>query len=167
MTKKDTALGSTAIDGTPRAVVKRDPPLASDSDVAKVGEGVLAGTHPYEMWTHMAHCAATIYLIRSQPQRDLEREMPDIIRRYNTSIGVANTDTSGYHETLTQFYLRAIRDLLAGLPADAGLADCVTALKQSPLAEREFVFRFYSRPHLFTPHARAHWVEPDLEPLPF
>jgi len=158
---------STGIDGTPRSVVKTDPPLASDAEVAAVGEAVLAGTHPYAQWTHMAHCATTIYLLRRQPARDLARDMPGIIRRYNEAIGVTNSATSGYHETLTQFYLRAIGDLLAGLPDGTGLAASVAALKASPLAAREYVFGFYSRAHLFTPTARATWVEPDLAPLPF
>jgi hypothetical protein len=167
MSTDNSTPASTSIDGTPRSVVKSDPPLDTDADVAGVGEAVLAGTHPYENWTHMAHCAATIYLIHTQPDRDLAHDMPGIIRHYNDCIGVANTATTGYHETLTQFYLRAIRHLLADLPADAGLADCVAALKNSPLAERDYVFRFYSRDVLFTPQARAQWVDPDVAPLTF
>jgi len=167
MSPRETTSAPTAIDGTPRSAVKRDPPLDTDAQIAAVGEAVLAGTHPYENWTHMAHCATTIYLLRRRPGTDLEQEMPGIIRRYNDAVGVENTEHSGYHETLTQFYLRAIHDLLKDLPENAGLADCVAALKASPLAAREFVFRFYSPRHLFKPEARAGWAEPDRAALPF
>lgn len=167
MTSDSRTPASTSIDGTPRSVVKSDPPHASDADVARIGEGVQAGTHPYEHWTHLAHCAATICLLRERGLDRLTHEMPAIIRRYNETVGVKNTPTAGYHETLTQFYLRAVANLLATLPSETGLAECVAALKASPLAERDYVFGFYSRDRLFTATARAGWVEPDLKPLPF
>jgi len=45
--------------------------------------------------------------------------MPAMIRRYNQSVGGVNSDTGGYHETITQASLHMTRALLAVLPADA------------------------------------------------
>ena len=44
------------------------------------------------------------------------REMPGLIRAYNESTGVPNTDTGGYHETITLASLRAACAWLARRP---------------------------------------------------
>jgi hypothetical protein len=128
---------------------------------------VLSGTHPYLNWTHLAHCAATLYLLVQKPNWVLEEKMPDIIRNYNSAIGVANTDTTGYHETLTIFYIRAIRNFLATDGKSLGPAVALAALQKSPIGVREFVFDFYTHEQLFSVTARRQWVEPDIKPLPF
>jgi hypothetical protein len=158
---------ATSIDGVIRPIKKSEPTFATDADIAAIGEGVLAGTHPYLNWTHLAHCAATLYLLLRKPEWVLEEKMPEIIRKYNSAIGVANTDTTGYHETLTIFYIRAIRDFLATEGKGLGPAMALAALRQSPIGIREFVFDFYSREQLFSTTARREWVEPDIKPLTF
>ncbi|MEC9347088.1 MAG: hypothetical protein VYB54_12740 [Pseudomonadota bacterium] len=154
----------TSLDGRPRAVEKSDPVFASDDDVRAIMNAVLAGTHPYPNWTHAAHCLVTVALLRERPDLDLPRDMPGLIRAYNTAVGIPNTDTDGYHETLTQFHIREIGRLLAALPAGTGLADAVRAVLVSPVGQRGHVFDFYSRARLFSVEARRGWVEPDLKP---
>ena len=158
---------STSIDGQIRPLAKSEPPLASDGDIETLALAVLAGSHAYSNWTHLAHCALTVYLLRERPARDLERQIGEIIRNYNQAVGVANTARSGYHETLTIFYLRAIRAFLDRDCASLGLAKSFARLRASPLGEREFVFSYYSRARLFDPEKRGVWQEPDLHPLPF
>jgi len=41
----------------------------------------------------------------------------------------------------------------------------VAQLLDSPLADREALFAFYSRERLMSTLSRAEWVEPDLAPL--
>jgi len=166
MTSKS-KLNSTAIDGSIRPIQKSEPALDNDHDIEMIGEGVLAGKHPYLNWTHLAHCAATVYLLKQRPDWRLEDEMPTIIRTYNEAIGVANTDRSGYHHTLTIFYIRAIRDFLETTGRGFGLAETVAVLRRSPLGQREYVFEFYSRAHLFSAAARTDWVEPDIKNFSF
>ncbi len=160
-------MSSTRLDGVIRPISKSEPPLATDGDIVRIGEAVLAGTHPYLNWTHLAHCATTIYLLRERPDMNLEAEMPKIIRRYNDAIGVANTPDSGYHHTLTLFYIGVIRKFLDDNCMGLGLASAVDALRRSPIGKREFVLNYYSRDHLFNPATREQWVAPDLKPLPY
>ena len=42
--------------------------------------------------------------------------MPTMIRAYNEATGGANTETRGYHETITQASLRAARSFLMERP---------------------------------------------------
>lgn len=138
--------------------------FADDGAVRRVGEGLLDRTLPRSDWTHEAHLAACLWLVTERPDVLPERDMPAIIRAYNEAVGTANTETSGYHETLTQLYIRAIRDFALAC-AEGTLAERVNALLASPLAPRDWPFRFYSREVLFSAEARKHWVEPDLAPV--
>ena len=80
-----------------------DPRLfAADDAIRRIGEGLLARTLPRAEWTHEAHLAATTYLLTRRPDIELERDLPDLIRRYNESVGGVNNDTQGYHETITR-----------------------------------------------------------------
>lgn len=135
--------------------------FASEEAIRHVGEGLLARTLPKEEWTHEAHLAACAWLVLERPQIALERELPGIISSYNVAVGGENTDTAGYHETLTQLYIIGVRRFLDGC-AEAGLLSKVNALLASDMAPRDWPFRFYSRAVLFSLAARRGWVEPDL-----
>lgn len=135
--------------------------FSSAAAVRRVGEGLLARSLPRSEWTNEAHLAACAWLLLERPEILPERDLPAIIRGYNAAVGGVNDDTQGYHETLTQLYIRGTRAFLA--PRGAGeLLGAVNALLASPLAARDWPLRFYSRDLLFSVAARRGWVEPDL-----
>jgi hypothetical protein len=92
--------------------------------------------------------------------------MPGIIRAYNEVTGVENTDTGGYHETITQASLRGARAFIAAHEA-ASLHVLVNDLLVSPLGDPDWLFTYWSRGRLFSVEARRVWVDPDLRALPF
>jgi len=143
------------------------PQFSSDAEIRAIGEGLLDRSLPKPQWTHAGHCVATLYLMHQHPELALERDLPGIIARYNESTGTPNSDTGGYHETITQFYIRALEGFVARLPSGLQLFEICNRLLASPVAAREFPFRYYSKPLLFSVAARRHWVEPDLAPLDF
>ena len=91
--------------------------------------------------------------------------MPDLIRRFNESVGGVNDETQGYHETITQVHIRAVRRALARSDG-RGLAERVNALLRAEEGRRDWPLRFYSRELLFSKAARLGWVEPDLAAVP-
>lgn len=139
--------------------------FASADAVRRIGEGLLDRSLPRADWTHEAHLAACTWLVIERPDVLPERDLPAIIRAYNEAVGTANTDTQGYHETLTQLYIRGVRGFLAGCGAE-GLLAKVNALLAGELAPRDWPLRFYSRERLFSVAARRGWIEPDLAPVP-
>ncbi|MDF8334206.1 hypothetical protein [Novosphingobium cyanobacteriorum] len=139
-------------------------PFPSDEAVRHVGEGLLDRTLPKEDWTHEAHLASCLWLLRERCDVVPERDLPAIISSYNLATGGENTDSAGYHETLTQLYARGVRAFNATLPADLPLVDAVNALLASEIAPRDWPLCFYSRERLFSVEARRGWVEPDLAP---
>jgi len=146
--------------------MEHEPRLfAGDEAVRRIGEGLLARTLPRAGWTHEAHLAATLWLIVERPDIVPERDLPAIIRTYNESVGGTNSDTEGYHETITQLYISAIRAFLARTDPALPLAAKVNALLQAPEGRRDWPLRFYSPERLFSVEARRGWVEPD-RPVP-
>ncbi|MGB7656215.1 MAG: hypothetical protein WBL74_12105 [Novosphingobium sp.] len=133
----------------------------SEAAVRRIGEGLLARTLPRADWTHEAHLAACAWLVTERPEIHPEAEMPQIIRTYNVAVGGENTDSAGYHETLTQLYIIGVRRFLAGC-GDGDLLGKINALLTSEMAPRDWPLRFYSRERLFSLEARRGWVEPDL-----
>jgi hypothetical protein len=138
---------------------------ATLEDLRALAEALLAHTLPKGDWTHDAHLAATLYLLSARPDLDLDIELPQIIRSYNVAVGTQNTDASGYHETLTRFYLRLLRRVLAAAPSGEPLETTCAALLAAPEAARAYPLQFYSRDLLFSVEARRAWVEPDLAPF--
>ena len=140
--------------------------FTSDAEIERIGEGLLARTLPRADWTHEAHLAATTYLVLRRCDLDLDRELPDIIRRFNESVGGVNSDSEGYHETITQTYLRGVRLFLGDAGNGDRLHELVNELLMSPMARRDWPLRFYSRERLFSVEARRHFVVPDAAALP-
>lgn len=138
----------------------------SDAEIEHIGEGLLARTLPREEWTHEAHLAATTYLLLRRPDIDIDKQLPDIIRKYNESVGGVNSDTEGYHETITRVSLRGIRLFLAEADPKEPLFELVNELLLSPMGRRDWPLRFYSPRHLFSVEARKTWVRPDLATIP-
>jgi hypothetical protein len=140
--------------------------FTSDDEVAAIAHGVMDLTLPKPQWTHRAHFAAALWLMSTRPELELPWVMPRLIRAYNEATGVANTDTGGYHETITQASLRAARAFLAENPA-LELFAVANALMASPLGRSDWLLVYWTKPVLFSVEARRRWVEPDLKPLPF
>src|SRR4051812_30103066 len=123
--------------------------FASDAAAAHVAEGLLARTLPREEWTHEAHLATTTYLLLRHSEIALDEELPGLIRRYNESVGGVNSDTEGYHETITRVFLHGVRLFLEEADTRKPLHELINELLLSPMGRRDWPLRFYSRERLF------------------
>jgi len=139
--------------------------FSDDADLERLARGVIDGSCPKAEWTHAAHFAVAFWILRHWPDRPAEAVMPDIIRAYNEATGVRNTDTSGYHETITLASIRAARSFLGGYPRSRPLHELVDLLMDTPLGDSGWILAYWSRERLFSVEARRMWVEPDLHPL--
>ena len=136
-----------------------------ESEIHRIGAGFLDHSLPREDWTHAAHFAATLWLMRYRPEIDLASAMPGMIRSFNEAKGGINSNTSGYHETITQASLRAVRafhDVNPGLP----VFQIVNALMHSNLGNPNWLLEYWTRDRLMSVEARRAWLEPDVKPLP-
>jgi len=139
--------------------------VTSDSDIHRIAAGLIDRSLPKPEWTHAAHFAAAFWVLR-RPDMHAMRDMPGLIRAYNEASGVANTDTTGYHETITMASLRAARAWLAARP-HAPLHEALNELLAGEYGRSDWLLSYWSKPLLFSVAARRGWIEPDLKPLPF
>jgi len=87
------------------------------------------------------------------------------IQRYNAFNGVFTTPTTGYHETLTLFWLAIVRANFYELPAAMSPITRINKVV-SDLNNKMLALDYYTRDLIVSDDARYGWVEPDLKPLP-
>jgi len=141
--------------------------FSSENEIIHIGEGLFTASLPRTEWTHAAHFAATLWLMRYRPELDAAQTVPGLIRAYNESVGRVNDDSGGYHETITLASLRAARGVLDANPPDMPVWRIVNALMASNFANPNWLLEYWSRERLMSVEARRTWLEPDLKPLPF
>ena len=132
------------------------------TDIRSIAIQFSGKTLPKAEWTHAAHIA--VAFTEFDTLGDFETTLLALrtkIRAYNLSVGTANTDSSGYHETLTVFWLTVISQFYAA-NRQPGLEDKYDRFMKTELASSGFPALFYSRDLLFSSNARLHWVDPDL-----
>ena len=113
---------------------------------------------PEPDWTHEAHLIVCRHTLHVMTPPEAVPFLRQAIRSYNEAVGIPNTDDSGYHETLTRYYVGAVATV------DGPRLDDLYA---APECSRTAPFRHWSRAVLFSTAARRGWLDPDLEPLPW
>jgi hypothetical protein len=112
-------------------------------------------------WTHEAHLVTGFWYVRTLGPDGALQKMRTTIRRHNEAVGTPNTDTGGYHETLTRLYLGAI-DQHIQRNAALTFESCLAKLLASPMASSAWPLTHYTKERLFSVDARKVWLEPDL-----
>ena len=121
------------------------------------------GTLAKSLWTHAAHVAVSACLtFEHSPETALNLTRSGIIR-FNESVGTANTESSGYHETLTRFWSGIIGDFVRAGNFPTRLEAVRGAVTQFGEARGHFRL-FYSFDVVNDRRARREWVPPDLLP---
>ena len=139
--------------------------FTKDTDFSHLADRVLDVSLPRAEWTHEAHFALALEILRHRPGLAGGDSFRTIITRLNEAHGTPNTDSSGYHHTITLASLRATERLLE-VRCDMPLADVLRELMAGPLGRSDWILAHWSRERLFTVEARLEWVEPDLAQLP-
>jgi hypothetical protein len=131
----------------------------------EITEQFLYKTLPTEAWTHHAHLAvAFTFVDQLQDEVIVVEALRERIISYNESVGKENSNQSGYHETLTIFWVKVVGQFLTQFDyEDVEMA--FAAFVKSTVANSGFPFRFYTKEVLFSVQARKSWVVPNLLPL--
>ena len=132
--------------------------LSTEHDIAVFIGEFEECTLPKPRWTHHAHLVVALWYLTRHPYDDALNQVRQRIRAYNEAVGTPNTDNSGYHETLTRLFLLGVAKHL-DLHRHEALPVSLAQILQSPLGDKEWPLRFYSRERLFSVEARRHWIE--------
>lgn len=139
-------------------------PLADERAVLAIVDGFKAKTLPVARWTHQAHLAVGLWHVRRYGEEEAKALLRAGISTYNESSGTPNTDTRGYHETVTMYYVWAAARFLETTKSHR-LVDLVNQFAAGRYGSKEGIFAFWSKDLLLSTPARRGWVEPDLQPL--
>jgi hypothetical protein len=127
-----------------------------------------SGALPKARWTHAAHLfTGACYVVTYGEAAAIDR-MRERIRAFNLAVGGRNTATSGYHETVTIFWIKVLAYIVGRLKAGhAGETRGELAhLAIEELVYQRDIFReFYDFDLLQSEEARRTWIEPNIRPL--
>ncbi len=146
------------------SLTRRDAPHVSES-LPELVDGFERQTLPVNQWNHKAHLEVGLWYLLQHDWSPALLKMRNGIIAYNLIWGKSNTSSSGYHETLTQFWLRILESYLKKNPTDLPYSQHCDALWMSSISNVDLPLEYYSRDRLYSVKARAEWMEADLKAI--
>ncbi len=132
----------------------------SDDDLRSlVNEFEACSFHPSE-FKHYQHLAVVLWYVSTLPYNDARRQMKLGIQRLAATYG-----KTGYHETITEFWLRMVRGFLLESRSESIAAMANQLIEK--YGNKNLILDYYSAELLASPEAKGEWVAPDVRQLPF
>jgi hypothetical protein len=125
-----------------------------------VSEFEACSFHPSE-FKHYQHLAVVLWYVANLSYNEASERMKRGIQRLAATYG-----KTGYHETITEFWLRMVRGFLLEGERAESIAVLANQLIEK-YADKNLILDYYSPELLASPEAKSDWVEPDVKPLPF
>lgn len=119
------------------------------------------GTLAKPLWTHAAHLSVGAWYLLTLPVAAAVEQVRTGIRHYNECVGTANTADSGYHETLTLFWLQRIGEFLGDNRNHLRRLEAVRSVVAEFGGKRDLFQKYYSFDVVASREARAVWTAPD------
>jgi len=131
---------------------------ADEDEVREVARRFESREYALEEFTHARHITvAVLYL--AEP--DFEPAMTKM--RAGLVAFSSHHGKMGYNETITRFWLLAVNNFISALPEGCLAARTNAAVDH--FADKNLIFRYYTRDRLFSREAARRWIEPDLLPM--
>ena len=131
-------------------------------DEAEISELVRAfetcEIHPAE-FKHYQHLAVALWYLKHHPYEAASEKMRGGIQRLAAAYG-----KSGYHETITVFWLKVVHAFLANEKAQEPLFELANRLTNK-CGHKSLISDYYSEETISSDQAKQEWVEPDLKAL--
>jgi hypothetical protein len=136
-------------------------PMIGDADFLEQFETY---AWPLEDWHHRQHIKVAYLYLSRYPFETAMSRIRERIKAYNLAHNIPDLPTSGYHETMTQAWMRLVNSTIRQFgPAES--ADVF--FERSPqLSEKKILRLFYSADVFMSPRAKFEFLESDLIPLP-
>ena len=117
-------------------------------------------------WTHEAHLVVGLWHAYSNSNLEALSLIREKIKAYNESTGTENSENSGYHETITRFWIVISRHFIEQNPEITDFEELCNQFLSSKWTDRQLALEYYSRERLFSIRGRFNWLGPDLNALP-
>jgi len=124
-----------------------------------------SGTLPKARWTHAAHIFTGACFVHQLGESAAIDHTRRCIRRYNEAVGGLNTETSGYHETVTLFWIKLLACLQSATTESLSRLNFATLAVERFASDRDILGRFYDFDVINSVEARRAWVSPTLRAI--
>jgi hypothetical protein len=123
-----------------------------------------AATWPLEQLHHKEHIKVAYLYLTRYPFETASVRIREKIKAFNAAKNVPEGLDRGYHETMTQAWLRLVHFTLC----EYGPAENAEAFyERSPQLSQKKIMRFFYTKEVFTTaKAKAEFVQPDIIPFP-
>jgi flavin reductase ActVB len=139
------------------------PFLESDATLGRFVADWETGVLPPARWTHGAHVAATAYYAFDHTPEGVFERMKKGILHFAGCVGIQNTETSGYHESLTRFWASRVAEFVRAGQFSSRLEAARSAVDAFG-EDRDHYRLYYSFDLAHDRRARREWVAPDRVP---
>ena len=139
--------------------------FSSNKEIYDLVKAFERRTLPRYRWTHEAHLAVATFYCSTLPFGMARNVMRDGILWLNDLHGTPNNETSGYHETLTLFWLKRVWNFIDSRIGHAEMTSLVNDVIKT-LGDPDLPLRFYSRDLLYSAKARREYYPPDVRLRP-
>ena len=129
-----------------------------DQDFRRQFEGL---TIPRGQFGHREHLRLAYVYLSEHDIETAHRLMRDAILSYLSHLGL---DGTKYHETITRAWIMAVRHFME---KTSGTQSFEVLIQTHPvMLDSKIMLTHYSAELLFSPEARASFIEPNLDPIP-
>jgi hypothetical protein len=115
-------------------------------------------------WTHGAHLLTGACYVHTFGEAKAIARMRLCVSCYNESVGGENTETSGYHETITVAWIKLLGGLL-DRSKPIGRATFAALAVEHFREQKDIFSRYYDFDLVASTEARRNWVAPTLQPF--
>ena len=115
--------------------------------------------HPAD-FRHYQHLTVALWYVRQFPYEVASEKMRGGIQKLAAAYG-----KTGYHETITLFWLAVVRNFVGADHRAESICEAANRLVTSA-TDKNLINEYYSAKLLASSEAKQGWVEPDLKLLP-
>jgi len=123
------------------------------------------GDLPHAEWNHGAHLTVAFWYLSRFDRAQATERIRSGIRHYNDCQGTPNTDHSGYHETLTIFWIGMVGRFLEEADSKLSELEAVNRLVETYSGRTGLWREYYTFNLIRSVESRQRWIEPDRKPL--
>ena len=123
-----------------------------------------SGTLPGSAFTHAAHIFTGACYVHALGEPAALARMRNRIPAFNLAVGGQNTAISGYHETITVFWIKLLTGFRAAHPTIARALFAHNAVREFA-PRRQILGEYYDYDVVSSLEARRSWIPPNLQPF--
>lgn len=135
----------------------------TDEDVVRLVQQFEACTLPRSDWNHAAHLTIAMWYLSKYSKTEAIGLIRTGIQHYNQCNGIVSTINSGYHETLTLFWIAIACRFLAAANHNASISASINDFISTYREQKTLFYEYYSHEVIMSWEARQSWVTPDLK----